>query len=227
MPQLRWLGHAAVELYINGKHIIIDPLIKDNPLSPVKLNYFDNNLDLIVVTHDHYDHLGDTVELIKMNPKAKVFATYDLEAYLANEYKIDWDKFIPANVGGYVDFNGIKLALTKAVHSSEHSDPTGVIINGDGITIYHAGDTGIFEDMRLIGELFKPDYTLLPIGGRFTMDPQQAAIAVEMLKPRKYAIPIHYNTWDLIKVDPNEFVREVNKRGYKTLLLQPGQSVEL
>ncbi|MFP3259352.1 MAG: metal-dependent hydrolase [Sulfolobus sp.] len=227
MPQLRWLGHAAVELYMGGKHIIIDPMIKDNPLCPVKLNYFDNNLDLVIVTHDHYDHLGDTVELMKENPRAKLFATYDLEAYLANNFNIDWNRIIPANVGGYVNFDGIKLALTKAVHSSEHSDPTGVVVSGENVTIYHAGDTGLFEDMRLIGEIFKPDYALLPIGGRFTMDPLQAAIAVEMIKPKKYAIPIHYNTWDLIKVDPEEFVKEVSKRGYKALLLQPGQSVEL
>jgi L-ascorbate metabolism protein UlaG (beta-lactamase superfamily) len=227
MPQLRWLGHAAVELYMSGKHIIIDPMIKDNPLCPVKLNYFDNNLDLVIVTHDHYDHLGDTVELMKANPRAKLFATYDLEAYLANNFNIDWNRIIPANVGGYVNFDGIKLALTKAVHSSEHSDPTGVVVSGENVTIYHAGDTGLFEDMRLIGEIFKPDYALLPIGGRFTMDPLQAAIAVEMIKPKKYAIPIHYNTWDLIKVDPEEFVKEVSKRGYKALLLQPGQSVEL
>ncbi|BFH74440.1 metal-dependent hydrolase [Sulfurisphaera javensis] len=227
MAQLRWLGHAAVELNLSGKHIVIDPMIKDNPLSPVKLNYFENNLDLIIVTHDHYDHLGDTVELMKINPKAHLFATYDLENYLATQFNISWDRIIPANVGGYVDFNGIKLALTKAVHSSEHSDPTGVIVNGDGVTIYHAGDTGLFEDMKLIGEIFKPDYVLLPIGGRFTMDPYQAAIAVEMLKPRKYAIPIHYNTWDLIKVNPDDFAKEVSKRGYKALVLQPGQSVEL
>ncbi|BAB66485.1 MULTISPECIES: metal-dependent hydrolase [Sulfurisphaera] len=227
MPQLRWLGHAAVELNLGGKHIVIDPMIKDNPVSPVKLNYFENNLNLIIVTHDHYDHLGDTVELMKINPKAYLFATYDLENYLATQFNIPWERMIPANVGGYIDFDGIKLALTKAVHSSEHSDPTGAIVSGEGVTIYHAGDTGLFEDMKLIGEIFKPDYVLLPIGGRFTMDPYQAAIAVEMLKPKKYAIPIHYNTWDLIKVDPNDFVKEVSKRGYKALVLQPGQSVEL
>ena len=227
MAQLRWLGHAAVELYLNGKHILIDPMIKDNPLSPVKLNYFDNNLDLIVVTHDHYDHLGDTVELMKMNPRAYLFASYDLENYLATQFGISWDRIIPANVGGYVDFNGINLALTQAIHSSEHGDPNGVVISSEGVTIYHAGDTGLFEGMKLIGEVFKPDYVLLPIGGRFTMDPYQAAIAVEMLKPKKYAIPIHYNTWDLIKVDPNIFYNEVTKKGYKALILQPGQSVEL
>lgn len=202
-------------------------MIKDNPLSPVKLDSFNNNVDLIVVTHDHYDHLGDAVELLKMNPKASLFATFDLEVYLSNEYKIDMSRFIPANVGGFIDFDGLKLALTKAVHSSEHSDPSGAIISGENITVYHAGDTGLFEDMKLIGEVFKPDYALLPIGGRFTMDPYQASLAVDMIKPKKYAIPIHFNTWDLIKVNPDDFVKEVSKRGYRALVLKPGQSVEL
>ncbi|AAY80832.1 conserved Archaeal protein [Sulfolobus acidocaldarius DSM 639] len=206
---------------------MIDPMIKDNPLSPVKLDSFNNNVDLIVVTHDHYDHLGDAVELLKMNPKASLFATFDLEVYLSNEYKIDMSRFIPANVGGFIDFDGLKLALTKAVHSSEHSDPSGAIISGENITVYHAGDTGLFEDMKLIGEVFKPDYALLPIGGRFTMDPYQASLAVDMIKPKKYAIPIHFNTWDLIKVNPDDFVKEVSKRGYRALVLKPGQSVEL
>ncbi len=81
--------------------------------------------------------------------------------------------------------------------------------------------------MKLIGEVFKPDYALLPIGGRFTMDPYQASLAVDMIKPKKYAIPIHFNTWDLIKVNPDDFVKEVSKRGYRALVLKPGQSVEL
>lgn len=226
MPKLRWLGHAATELNIAGKKIVIDPLIKDNPLCPVKISYFDD-FDLIIVTHDHYDHLGDTVEIMNRNKKAMLFATYDLEVYVSNQFKIPMERTIPANVGGFVDFQGVKLALTQAVHSSEHSDPTGAIVSGEGITIYHAGDTGLFEGMKIIGEIFQPDYVLLPIGGRFTMDPRQAAYAVEMLKPKKAAIPIHYNTWDLIKVDPNEFAKLVSAKGYRAIILQPGESIEL
>lgn len=227
MAQLRWLGHAATQIQIGGKNILIDPMIKDNPLSPVKLDYFKNSVDLIIVTHDHYDHLGDTIELLKINPKAKLYATYDLEAYLADTYKIPWENIIPANIGGYVEFDGVKLALTKAVHSSTHSDPTGAIVSSEGITIYHAGDTGLFEDMKIIGEVFKPDYALLPIGGRFTMDPYQASIAVEYIKPKKGVIPIHYNTWDLIKVNVNEFVTLVKSKGYNPIVLEPGQSIQL
>jgi len=201
-------------------------LIKENPLSPVKLSYF-SGVDVIGVTHDHYDHLGDAVEIMKHNDKSVLFATYDLEEYLVSEHKLDWNRVIPANVGGYVEYSGLRLALTKAVHSSKHSDPTGIVVNGDDITVYHAGDTGLFEDMRLIGEIFRPDYVLLPIGGRFTMDPKQAVMAVEMLRPRKGAIPIHFNTWDMIKVDPQDFAKGVKEKGYTPIILQPGQSIEL
>ncbi|QKQ99715.1 metal-dependent hydrolase [Metallosphaera tengchongensis] len=226
MPQLRWLGHAAVEITLMGKRIVIDPLIKNNPLSPVKLGYF-QGVNIVGVTHDHYDHLGDTVEILNMNKNAVLYTTFDLAMYVANQFKIPESQIIPANIGGYVEHEGIRLALTKAVHSSEHSDPSGIIVSDGNRTIYHAGDTGLFKDMELIGETFRPDYVLLPIGGRFTMDPVQAIKSVEMLKPKKAAIPIHFNTWDMIKVDPQIFIKGVKERGYEAILLQPGQSIEL
>ncbi|EWG08163.1 MAG: metal-dependent hydrolase [Candidatus Aramenus sulfurataquae] len=226
MPQLRWLGHAAVELNVAGKKVIIDPFIKDNPSAPVKVDYA-YDADVLVVTHDHYDHLGDAVEIMKNSTRPLLVATYDLELYLNEEHKIPWERMVPINVGGYVNLDGVKVALTQAVHSSRYSDPTGVVISGGGVTVYHAGDTGLFEGMKTIGDVFSPDYVLLPIGGRFTMDPAQASIAVEMLRPKKAAIPIHYNTWDLIKVDAKEFEELVRKRGFKAIVLSPGQSLEL
>jgi L-ascorbate metabolism protein UlaG (beta-lactamase superfamily) len=226
MPLLRWLGHAATEININGKKIVIDPFIKNNPSAAVKIDYI-YDTDIIIVTHDHYDHLGDTVEIMKNSNKPSLLATYDLEKYLNESYSIPWNRMIQANVGGYIDVDGIKIALTQAIHSSEHSDPTGVVISSEGITIYHAGDTGLFEGMKLIGDIFSPDYVLLPIGGRFTMDPYQASIAVEMLRPKKAAIPIHYNTWDLIKVNAEEFSKRAKERGFRAIILQPGQSIEL
>lgn len=226
MPLLRWLGHAATEININGKKIIIDPFISNNPSSPVKMDYVYDS-DIIIVTHDHYDHLGDTVEIMKNSNRPLLIATYDLEKYLNESYNIPWDRMVQANIGGYIDIDGIKVALTQAIHSSEHSDPTGAVISSEGITIYHAGDTGLFEGMKLIGDIFSPDYVLLPIGSRFTMDPYQASIAVEMLRPKKAAIPIHYNTWDLIRVNAEEFSKKVKERGFKAIILQPGQSIEL
>ncbi len=211
MSQIRWLGHAAVEISMVGKRIVIDPMINGNPLSPVKIQYF-QGVSIVGVTHDHGDHLGDTVEILKMNPSAKLYATYDLEMYLADQFKVPESQLIPANVGGFVENDGIKLALTKAVHSSEHSDPTGIVVSDSRNTIYHAGDTGLFEDMRLIGQVFNPDYALLPIGGRFTMDPKQAVLAVEMIKPRKAAIPIHFNTWDMIRWIHRSSLKELRRK---------------
>ncbi|BBG24616.1 hypothetical protein IC006_1945 [Sulfuracidifex tepidarius] len=226
MTSLRWLGHAATEIKVNGLRILIDPLIKDNPLNKFPLEDF-YGADIIGITHDHYDHLGDAIELMKNNDKSKLIATWDLENFLNNQYKIPWERMIPANVGGYIDVEGIKMALTKAVHSSEHGDPTGIVINTGDNVIYHAGDTGLFEDMKLIGELFSPDYVLLPSGGRFTMDPFQSSIASTMLKPRKGVIPIHYNTWDLINVNVGDFENYVKEKGFKPLVLYPGQEIEL
>jgi L-ascorbate metabolism protein UlaG (beta-lactamase superfamily) len=228
MAELRWLGHAATELTMEGKKIVIDPFIRGNPICPVKFeNYVNEKLDLIVVTHDHYDHLGDAPEIMRSNQRPRLLAVYDLEVHISSTYGISMDRMIQANVGGFIDFNGIKLALTKAVHSSEHGDPTGVVIRGEGITVYHAGDTGIFEDMRLISEIFKPDYALLPIGGRFTMDPEQAIIAAEMIKPRKGVIPIHFNTWPAINVDETVFQQTSKSKGLNPILLKPGQSIKL
>ena len=227
MAKLTWLGHAAVKIETKGVTVLIDPMLKDNPLSPVKPQDLKDSVDIIAVTHDHYDHLGDAPEIMNLSQKAVLFASYDLEAYLNEQYKIPWERMIPANVGGYVEVKGIKMALTKAVHTGVHSDPTGVVLNDGNVTIYHAGDTGLFSDMEIIGKVFRPDYVLLPIGGRFTMDPYQAAMALDMLRPRKAAIPIHYNTWDLIKVDPNVFVEEAKKRGYDVIVLKPGQTVEV
>jgi|BEDMetMinimDraft_2_1075160.scaffolds.fasta_scaffold00084_2 L-ascorbate metabolism protein UlaG (beta-lactamase superfamily) len=228
MAELRWLGHAATELTMEGKKIVIDPFIRGNPICPVKFeNYVNEKLDLIVVTHDHYDHLGDAPEIMRSNQRPRLLAVYDLEVHISSTYGISMDRMIQANVGGFIDFNGIKLALTKAVHSSEHGDPTGVVIRGEGITVYHAGDTGIFEDMRLISEIFKPDYALLPIGGRFTMDPEQAIIAAEMIKPRKGVIPIHFNTWPAISVDETVFQQTSKSKGLNPILLKPGQSIKL
>ncbi|BBD71684.1 metal-dependent hydrolase [Sulfodiicoccus acidiphilus] len=226
MVTLRWFGHAAIELNFGGKKVIIDPLIKDNPKSPAKLEEVIGKYDVVAVTHDHPDHLGDAVEILK-GGRGHFFANFDLSVYVNQTMGLPIEKVIQANVGGYINVDGLRLALTKAVHSSEHGDPTGVVVSGEGVTVYHAGDTGLFGDMRLIGEVFKPDYVLLPIGGRFTMDPEQASLAVEMLRPKKAAIPIHYNTWPLIQVDETQFVKLNQTKGFKTIIPKVGEQIQL
>lgn len=225
MPKgkLRWLGHAAFELTIYDNVILIDPWIT-NPKSPVTLEDL-KKVDFILVTHDHGDHLGETVEIAKKF-NSTVVAIYELTLYLSEQ---GVKNVIPMNIGGSVKLTSeIEVYMTPAVHSSTRGSPAGFVIITPDVTIYHAGDTGIFSDMELIGKLFNIDIALLPIGGTFTMSPREAALAVQMIKPR-YVIPMHYNTFPEIRQDPEVFKDLVEKicPQVKVLILNPGDSIDL
>ncbi|MFP3304134.1 MAG: metal-dependent hydrolase, partial [Nitrososphaeria archaeon] len=216
-----WLGHAAFEIQGQGSDILIDPWLT-NPLSPVRPE--EVKPDYIVVTHDHNDHLGEAIEISKRTG-APIISVYELANYISEK----GGKSIGMNIGGpLVLKNNLYVYLTQAFHSSTHGSPTGAIININGLSIYHAGDTGLFGDMKLIGEVYSPDVALLPIGGFFTMNPEQAAVAVQLISPR-YAIPMHYNTFDIIKQDPSIFAEKVKKLRPSTevLILKPGESRDL
>uniref|UniRef100_A0A7C2ZLM4 UPF0173 metal-dependent hydrolase ENO77_01840 n=1 Tax=Ignisphaera aggregans TaxID=334771 RepID=A0A7C2ZLM4_9CREN len=230
MLKLRWLGHAALVVELSGKTIVLDPWIT-NPLSPYRSvegfikDYKD--VDLIVVTHDHGDHIGETIELLKVYKSAKVAALYELAEEIARKAG-SVDRAIAANIGGPVNIEDLTLVFTEALHSSTLAHPSGVVIISGGHSVYHAGDTGVFMDMKLIGELYSPTVAFLPIGGWFTMGIREAAKAVELIKPR-YVVPIHYNTFDLIKASPEEFAKIVAERvpETKVLILKPGEEVEI
>ena len=218
MPmKITYLGHAAVKVEVANKIIYIDPFLSGNPKAPITADEI-TSADIVIVTHDHGDHLGDAFAIAKRT-NAWLVSQYEITV-LASENGIE--KIEPMNIGGPISVEGIKIALTPAWHTSNRGDPTGVIIQAMGKTLYHAGDTGLFSDMKLIGELYKPDIALLPIGGRFTMDIYQAAKAVEFIRP-KYVIPIHYNTFDLIKADPEEFKKLV-KDISSVIILNPGET---
>jgi len=229
MARLRWLGHATFVFEIAGWRIVIDPWIT-NPVSPYRsLDAFVKEypeLDLIIVTHDHGDHVGDSVEILKRYPKAKIAALYELANHIAKESGAP-DRAIPANIGGPVKLNGLEIVFTPAHHSSTIGDPSGVVVLGEGKAVYHAGDTGLLAEMQLISELYRPAVALLPIGGHFTMGIREAAKAVELLKP-KYVVPMHYGTFDVIKADPNEFAKLVRERVPETqvIILKPGEYLE-
>ncbi len=227
MVKVRWLGHAAFLVTIGAKKFLIDPWI-ENPKSPVSVDEVATEPDYIIVTHQHADHLGNTIDIMKKNKKAKFVAIFEIANYVAEQLG-DESRVIGANIGGPIDLgDGYTAILTLALHSSERGSPTGVVFGREGEFVYHAGDTGLTYDMKLIGELYKPLIAILPIGGHFTMGPKEAAKAAELIRP-KYAIPMHYHTFPVIKGDPKEFESYVKEYApeVKVVILSPGEEIEL
>lgn len=203
---ITWHGHACFTLDM-GKKIVVDPFINDNPAAKIKRD--DIKADVVAVTHGHYDHVADAVYIAKKN-NAPIVAIFELGNLLQEEDKDV--QIIGMNMSGTTTVEGIQITAVPATHSSGYGEkyggnPMGFIF-GDGIKVYHAGDTGVFKDMELIQELYKPDISLLPIGGFFTMGPDEATYAAGILKS-KVIIPMHYNTFDAIKQDAQEFKKKV------------------
>lgn len=218
--KITWLGHAAFKIE-GSRVVLIDPWISGNPSSSLKSPEDIDRADVVIVTHSHGDHgFEDAVKIAKRT--GAVFASqYELVV------KSGLERVEPMNIGGFVDAGGtgVQVSFTQAWHTAEEGDPTGVVVRMDGFTIYHTGDTGLFSDMKLIGEIYRPDVLLVPIGGRFTMDEEQAARAVKFVKP-KVVIPMHYNTFPLIKADPEKFAALVGDTA-KVVVLKPGETFEL
>ncbi|MEM0066459.1 MAG: metal-dependent hydrolase [Sulfolobales archaeon] len=222
---IRWLGHAAFCVTIGGARFLIDPWLNNPVYTSKPEDYAD--VDYIVVTHDHGDHLGNSIEVLRVAPRAKLISVYETAAYVGE--KVGMDRAIGANIGGPIRLsNGLSVVLTPAQHSSTRGTPTGVVIRSKEEALYHAGDTGVFYDMKLIGELYKPKVALLPIGGHFTMGPEEAALAVDLIRP-KYVIPMHYGTFPVLWGTPQEFIVETKKRGLavEIVVLKPGEEVSL
>lgn len=220
-------GHSIVKIESNGKTIIIDPFITGNRLTD--LTVADVHPDVIILTHGHGDHLGDTIELAKKSG-ALVVGLAEIATYLG------WKglKTHGMNIGGAYKFDFGTVKFTPAFHSSGFMTdqqeiiylgmPAGVLFMNEGKTIYHAGDTSLFSDMKLIGERHPIDVAFLPIGDNFTMGPEDAAFAAKLINA-KTVVPIHYNTFPPIKQDPNKFIQLLeNKNGR---ILKPGESIEL
>lgn len=222
-----WLGHSAF-LLEGSKRVLIDPFITGNPMAPVSVEEI--KADVILVTHGHGDHLGDTEAIAKRN-KALVVCIHELSRVLA---KRDVET-MGMNIGGSAYSSGIRITMVPALHSADFEDekgeiiscgsPVGFVVEMDGVKVYHTGDTGLFSDMKLIGELYEPDLMLLPIGDFYTMGIREAVKAVEFVKP-KVAIPMHYRTFPLIDTDPMEF-KKLAEKFCKVVVLKPGESYEL
>jgi L-ascorbate metabolism protein UlaG (beta-lactamase superfamily) len=224
---ITYYGHSVVFIEAGGKKIIIDPFITGNGQCPIKQE--DLQVDVILLTHGHNDHVGDTVELAK-RCDALVVAPFELATYLS------WKgiKTHPMHIGGAYSFDFGTVKLTQAFHGSSYEEegqkivytgmPAGILFTHDDNTIYHAGDTALFSDMKLIGELNAIDLAFLPIGDNFTMGPEDAAIATEWLQA-KTVVPIHFNTFPVIEQNPEKFLTQLtNNNG---LLLEPGESYQI
>ena len=233
MPKsIRWLSHAGFTVSTpGGKTIIIDPWIAGNPLCPVKLDEI-TTANIVLVTHDHFDHAGNAVDIA-----TKTGATLVAQPELVNKFKSDFglanERIVfggtGMNIGGSATIEGVTITMTQAFHSSALGTPAGYIIKlEDGTVIYHAGDTGIFDSMRLFGELYGIELALLPIGSVFTMDPVQAAKALTLLKPKK-AMPMHYKTFPILEQSADRFVELAKKEApqVEVIVLEPGQEYTL
>ncbi|XWN37678.1 MAG: metal-dependent hydrolase [Balneola sp.] len=203
-----WLGHSAFKFISqSGSIIYIDPFLKDNPSTPDNLKEVEK-ADYILLTHGHEDHVGDTLKIAE-HTGCKVAGIVELIGLLKKRGLKD-DQAVEFNKGGTISFEDFSVTMVSANHSSSFDgeyagDPAGLVLSFENdLCIYHMGDTNIFSDLFLYGELYEPHVVLAPIGDHFTMGPQEAAYAVEMVNPN-IAVPIHYGTWPPIDSDPNEF----------------------
>ena len=230
--KLTWLGHSAFKLETpGGKSVLIDPWIQGNPACPEQLKKVER-VDLMLVTHGHFDHIGDAVTIGKEHRPATV-GIFELTAWLESK---GVENTQPMNKGGTLEIDGIKITMVNAVHSCGILDDGKIIYGGeacgyvleleDGFRIYHAGDTAVFGDMRIVGELYRPDLACLPIGDRFTMSPREAAYATRLLGVKR-VVPMHHGTFPLLTGTPAA-LREQTKgiAGLRIDELKPGESVE-
>ena len=224
MPTARFLGQSCITIQDGNHKIIVDPFLTGNPLAGAKQEEIE--CSHVLLTHGHGDHFGDTIEIAKRND-ATVIATYELASFCGSKGL----KFHTMHIGGAHDFDFGRVKLTIAHHGGGFGEnaeiytgpPVGFLITMDGKTVYNAGDTGLFYDMKLIGQMNQIDLAFLPIGDNFTMGIDDAVKAVEFLNPKK-VVPVHYNTFPLIEQDPGEFAEKVKTA--EVVIMKPGDSIE-
>lgn len=242
--EVTWYGQSALRIVSpGGKVILIDPFISKNPKTPEAMKDLSKlgKVDLVLVTHGHGDHVGDTVAIMKANPDAKLGINADMGHTFATLGMVGYKQMIRFNKSGPIKpLEGITVTMVRAEHSSEviHKDPDGkktlhpggepagyVVELEDGYKIYHAGDTGVFADMAFIGSYYQPDLEFLPIGGHFTMDPAHAAYAIKNLLKSKTVMPIHYGTFKQLKGTPEQLKTALGATSTKIVVMQPGETM--
>jgi L-ascorbate metabolism protein UlaG (beta-lactamase superfamily) len=244
--EVHWLGQATTKITtLTGKVIVIDPFMVNNPKTPVAYKNLDaiGKVDVILVTHGHGDHTGDVAELAKRTG-APVLGPAGLISTIVELGWVPGDKAVRFGKGGKVQPAGPQITITQthAEHSSEVTvtdpatkksttypggEPAGFIVEMEnGFKLFHMGDTGLFGDMRLIGEYYKPDLVMIPIGGHFVMDPKDAAYATNMMLKPKYAIPIHYGTFPVLKGTPQEYQAALGQTTTQVFPISPGDKLQ-
>ncbi len=217
--KVQFLGHSAV-LLEGSRKIYIDPFLTGNDRASISVEEV-TEADFVAVTHDHDDHIGDAFAICQQTG-ATFISIFEI-TNLAAEQGIDVE---PMSIGGSIETGGIRFSLVNAVHSSPSSDATGVIVEMDGKTVYHMGDTGLSSDMGLLPGFFAIDLALVPVGDRFTMGGRSAARAVELCGAR-IAVPIHYGTFPIIEQTPDKFLEAAAGGSAEIRVLEPGGTTEI
>ena len=234
---ITWIGHGTFHIKTpGGKKILLDAWVDTNPVATDewKAKVKHEGLDAIFISHGHFDHIVDLLSLATLTD-AKIVCMFDMVGWLKDQ-GVEEERLIGFNIGGTVEVAGIRATMVAAQHSSTYNDNGQIIPMGDpvgyvlrmenGFTIYHTGDTAVTYDMLIVGDLYQPDLTILPIGDLFTMDPRQAAYALKLIRS-KYAIPGHYGTFPLLKGTPEELRQHAKEFSVnvEVIAIAPGESV--
>jgi len=228
--RITWLGHATVLVQtLKGTNILIDPFIQNNPKYPKGFE-LPEKINYILLTHGHGDHISDAVPVAKKH-KANVVAIYELAAFIASQGA---DNITGFNVGGTVQLDDVSVTMVDAKHSAGAEGKSGtqyagvavgfVLTIADGPVLYHAGDTTVFGDMKLIKELYRPELAMLPIGGFYTMGPREAALAAQFIDP-KAILPIHFGTFPPLTGTPDQLNEYLNG-SIEVIRVAPGESIQ-